>query len=189
MKKWLSQAKSADTRMFVIIYTLLVLLSAYFVAVLFPSSGIQKLLRAGGETAASVLKVSVAAGGVIGAIIMIFVTVYLYFLLYYIVAAATKQVTTRPTNKLVKRSFYISNLISATISSLITIVGMLIVQKQPTSQAFSLVVGLIELGIALGLIYGFFKYLVKQPKMGLWIVSISGILRLIMILISVFVHF
>ncbi|MCH4171999.1 MAG: hypothetical protein LKF36_12315 [Lactobacillus sp.] len=183
MKKWLAKASAADTRMALIIYYLLGLLNAYFVVFLFPpklvQDAIQKATVSSGPSPENLIKITSAVSSIVGLIASLFIMVYLYFLLYYIVLSLTKTTAVKATNKLVKRGFYISYAISGIVSSLFMIITTLINQETLVSKPIVIATNVITIVITYSLIYGFIKYLAKQPKQAAWVAGIGAVIHVI----------
>ncbi|GAF40243.1 hypothetical protein FC83_GL001258 [Agrilactobacillus composti DSM 18527 = JCM 14202] len=186
MKKWLAKASAADTRTALIIYYLVGLLNAYFVVFLFPPKLVQDVVQkatvSGGPSPENLIKITSAVSSIVGLVASLFVMVYLYFLLYYIVLSLTKTTAVKATNKLVKRGFYISYAISGIVSSLFMIVTTLINQETLVSKPIVIASSVITIVITYSLIYGFIKYLAKQPKQAIWVAGVGAALHVIYVI-------
>ncbi|MCD2256298.1 hypothetical protein FHQ08_06145 [Lactobacillus sp. CC-MHH1034] len=186
MKKWFNNASVSDTRMFMIIMALTSLLTLFFSLFLFPDPKVHEALGKVGSNGGAMIAVIGSISGAIGIVIGLFVTVYLQFLLYYIVMSIKKRTMTKEINQLAKRSFYISTAISLIVSQLINIIAMLIEQHQIVDTTFTIVVTVIQILVTIGLLYGFFKYLVKDLQVGYWIITVVFVVQLVIALMPIF---
>ncbi|MCH4171430.1 MAG: hypothetical protein LKF36_09410 [Lactobacillus sp.] len=182
MTKWLAKAKAADTRMALIIYYLFALLNVYFVMFLFPPKGVktavQQTLTNSDSTGLHIFTGATAViGGVVTLVVGLFITVYLEFILYYIVLTITKTQANPATNKLIKRGLYISYGISGVVGAIITM-GTVLLKVPLTSTPYFVVSGFFDTVVTYGLIYGFIKYLAKQPKQATWFATIGVVLNI-----------